>query len=228
LAWAGYSLLLIVANSSYYPQYYVQWAVPLCLLGGGLLDGRMGLIWRRSGHFPGFSPGVFLLLAVVSVGVLGGHVARQYQGIIHLVEHADSTYAHVAEYIQESSAPDAQVLVFEPNYTFLSSRAPAGAQQGRFLVDSYGEMLYVNLGLEGRSLGDLAAAALAGQKPVLQPTFWRLPAQEHVLAAFEQADYVVIDGRARYQLQPQTLSVIQGRSTEVFAFGVASVWKRER
>jgi len=61
----------------------------------------------------------------------------------------------------------------------------------------------------------------------LQPTFWRSPAQEAVLTAFERADYVVIDGRARYQLQPQTLTMIQSRSAEVFAFGVASVRKKE-
>ncbi len=228
IAWAGFSLLLIVANSSYYPQYYVQWAVPLCLLGGGLLDGRLGLIWPRWAHFRGFGSGVILLLGIVSVGMLGGRIVRQYRGILRMVDHTDSTYVQVAQYIQANSSPDAQVLVFEPNYTFLSSRAPAGARQGRFLVDSYGEMLYVNMGLEGRSLGELAGAALAGQKPDLQTTFWRLPAQEYVLAAFERADYVVIDGRARYQLQPQTLSVIQSGSTEVFNFGVASVWKRER
>jgi 4-amino-4-deoxy-L-arabinose transferase-like glycosyltransferase len=228
IAWAGFSLLLIVANSSYYPQYYVQWAVPLCLLGGGLLDSRMGLLWPPWARPRGIGPGMMLLLGIVFVGILGGHAVRQYQSIMHTVEHTDSTYARVAQYIQESSSPDAQVLVFEPNYTLLSSRTPAGARQGRFLVDSYGEMLYVNLGLEGRSLGDLAEAALAGHKPDLQPTFWHLPAQEHVLAAFSRADYVVIDGRARYQLHPQTLSVMQSRSTEVFAFGVASVWKRER
>jgi len=233
LVWAGYSLLLIVANSSYYPQYYVQLAVPLCLLGGGLLDMRIGPIWRSTADFrswPNFGSltlGGCILMTILAIGVLRGHIVHQYQDIMQRLGHTDATYAQVADYIQQNSSPDAQILVFEPNYTFLSSRPPAGVRAGQFLVDSYGEMLYVNLGVESQTLWELAKAVWMGQKSALQPTFWRSPAQEAVLTAFERADYVVIDGRARYQLQPQTLAMIQSRSAEVFAFGVASVRKKE-
>jgi hypothetical protein len=137
-------------------------------------------------------------------------------------------YTEVADYLSRNSAAGAKILVFEPNYTFLASRPPAGARPGHFLVDSYGEMLYENLEIPGRSLVALMKGVLAGQESELQSTFWRTPAQEQVLAAFDQAQYVVVDGRARYQLQPQTLAAIQARSTEVFVSGPASLRERRR
>lgn len=226
LAWASYSLLLIVANSSYYPQYYVQWAVPLCLLGGGLLDARLLTIPSGQRKLKSLPLGRWMLVAIVVLGLLGGQIAGQYNAIDQAIAGADSTYLQVAHYLRRHSSPDALVLAFEPNYTFLSSRAPAGAAPGRFFVDSYGEMLYVNLGIENQSLSDLARGTL-GEKPQLQPTFWREPAQSSVLSAFDRAAYVVIDGRARYQLSPQILAAVSERSEEAFAFGVSTVRARE-
>jgi hypothetical protein len=89
-------------------------------------------------------------------------------------------------------------------------------------------MLYVNLGIENQSLRHLFAAVLCGERPQLQATFWEQPAQQQVLSAFDRADYVVVDGRARYQLAPQSLAEIAARSSEACAFGVASLRKVER
>jgi hypothetical protein len=226
MAWAGYSLLLILANSSYYPQYYVQWAIPLCLLGGGLLDARLLAIRSDGTKVKSLTLGRWMLIAVVVLGLLGGQIVSQYRAIEQAVAGVESTYLRVADYIRRHSSPDAMVLAFEPNYTFLSSRAPAGAGPGRFFVDSYGEMLYVNLGIEYRSLSDLVKGML-GDKPQLQPTFWREPAQDSVLSAFDHAAFVVIDGRARYQLSPPILARVRARTEEAFAFGVAAVRVKE-
>ncbi len=226
LAWAGYSLLLIVANSSYYPQYYVQWAVPLCLLGGGLLDCRLWTIRSDRKWFRSLTVGRLVLTAAVVLGLLGGQIAGQYKAIEQAIAGVESTYVRVADYIRQHSSADALILAFEPNYTFLSSRAPAGAGPGRFFVDSYGEMLYVNLGIENRSLSDLVKAMLR-DKPQLQPTFWRESGQHDVLSALDRAAYVIIDGRARYQLSPQILATVRERSEEAFSFGVATVRVKE-
>ena len=230
LTWAGYTMALIIANSSYYPQYYVQLAVPLCLLGGGLLDARMwlGKLWHAvPGWIPKLTLGNVALIAILGLGIVSGQLPRQPRGIAKMLGQMDATYINLADYIRQHSAQDARVLVFEPNYTFLASRPPAGAQPGRFIVDSYGEMLYLNLGIQDKSLLSLTKAVLTGKKYKLQPMFWDKPAQVHTLAAFERAEYVVIDGRARYQLEPQTLAAMQARSTEVFASGVASLRKRD-
>ncbi len=230
VAWAGYTLLLILANSSYYPQYYVQWAVPLSLLCGVLFEHRVGAClwpqmaqWRDSGR----RVGAALVAGVLLFGLLSGEALRQCTGIGNLLARSDPTYYNMADYLRRNSAPQARVLSFEPNYAFLASRPLAGTQPGRFLVDSYGEMLYVNLGIGQRSLLDLVRAMLAGKKEGLQPTFWGRLAQEQVLSAFEQADYVIVDGRARYQLEPQTLAVIQARSADVFEAGVATLRRRQ-
>ena len=230
LAWAGFSLLLIMANSSYYPQYYVQWAVPLSLLCGALFDRRAwACIWPRvtQGRDLHWPVGAALGAGVLLFGLLSGEALRQPAGIWDLLAHSDPTYYNVADYLRRNSAPEARVLAFEPNYAFLASRPLAGARPGGFLVDSYGEMLYVNLGIEQRPLLDLMKAMLVGKKDGLQPTFWGRTAQEQTLSAFEQADYVVVDGRARYQLEPQTLAAIQARSADVFAAGVATLRRRQ-
>ncbi len=226
LTWAGYSLLLIVVNSSYYPQYYVQLAVPLCLLGGGLLDARLWAIRSDRTRVSSLTVGRWILIVVLVLGLLRGQIVAQYKAIKEAVAGVESTYVVIADYIRRHSSPDAPILAFEPNYTFLSSRAPAGANPDQFFVDSYGEMLYVNLGIENQSLPDLIKGML-GPKPQLQPAFWSEPAQDSVLSAFDRAAYVVIDGRARYQLSPQVLATVRERSEEAFAFGVATVRVKE-
>jgi len=229
LFWLGYTLALIVVNSSYWPQYYAQLAVPLSLLGGGLLDARAWPVWpwrSTEGHIHWLTLGALTFLTILLIGLVRGPVVNQYMNIVQMLSQTSPTYTKIADYLNQNSSTEAKVLVFEPNYTFLSSRPPAGAQPGHFIVDSYGQMLYVNLGIQERSLLTLVGAVLTDQKDGLQPMFWRAPAQEQVLAAFAQAQYVIIDGRARYQLQPQTLAAIQARSTEVLATGVASLRKR--
>jgi len=227
LSWAGWSLLLIIANGSYYPQYYVQLAVPLCLLAGGLLDERLKSIRGRAAP-SSQSLGLLGLVAILAFGVLTGKATLQYREIARLVQYSDSTYAEVAGYLREHSPPDATVLAFEPNYALLASRPIAGPSTEQFLVDSYGGMLYTNLGIQDQSLWDLGKRVLTGQKEELQTAFWRQPAQQQVLAAFERADFVVVDGRARYQVEPETLHTILERSSERFSFGVASLLVRDQ
>jgi len=233
VAWAGYTLLLIVANRSYFPQYYAQLAVPLSLLAGGLCDARISSILKAiltSERLPRLSgaAGWLPLLTATIIGLSSGALVRQYHDVVCLVAQTDATYVQVADALRQQSSPHAQVLAFEPNYTFLSSRRPAGEQATRFFVDTYGGMLYTNLGIESQPLSQLTRGALDSTRPELQATFWRQPAQHAALASFEQADFVVLDGRARYQLRPQTLLAIQAQSAQLFSFGIAGVRRREQ
>jgi len=229
LAWAAYTMLLIMANGSYWPQYYVQLAVPLSLLGGGLLEARLRSLWPRrgtAGRCGQMTVGVVALVVILGVGGATGWIAHQLTDTAMMLERVSPVYADVAAYLRQSTDPKDAVLVFEPNYTFLSSRPLAGASPGTWFVDSYGEMLYRNLGILERPLLALVGDVFAGTEGDLQETFWRAPAQEQVLAAFDRAEYVIVDGRARYQLAPQTLATIKARSTEVWAAGSASVRRR--
>jgi hypothetical protein len=221
---------LVMANASYYPQYYVQLAVPLSVLCGALLKRQVGasiqspLARERGSRLP---VGMLLGVGVLLLGLLSGAGWRQVTEIRDLLAYSNPTYYNVADYLRRSSAPEAKILAFEPNYAFLASRPLAGAQPDRFLVDSYGEMLYVNLGIEQRSMWSLVPGIIGGKKGALQTTFWGEAAQAQALAAFEQADYVVMDGRARYQLEPRTLAAMQTRSIEVIEVGVATLRRRQ-
>ncbi|MGC8787268.1 MAG: phospholipid carrier-dependent glycosyltransferase, partial [Anaerolineae bacterium] len=225
MVWVGYIMALIFFTSSYWPQYYVQLAVPLALLAGGLLDIQAwenGVRWRIS------TPNILRFLAAfLLIGLLSGRIAGQWTNVIRMLDAADSTYLEIARFLSENTESQSVVLAFEPNYTFLASRPLAGAQPGHFLVDSYGEMLYVNLGIREKSLPALLNAVLSGRRERLQEVFWRSPAQQQALAAFERADYVIIDGRARYQLEPQILKTIREQSTELFANSIASLRKKQ-
>ena len=221
LAWMGYTAALIVLNKSYWPQYYVQLAVSLAALAGALLAGRSWPAWHLGAV--GLTLGGLALLAILAVGLGGGRIGAQWAETLLLARETSPTYVDVADTLRQSSMSGAAVLVFEPNYTFLASRPPAGPRPGRFLVDSYGEMLYLNLGIAEQSMPELVRALLFVEEAELQRAFWRPPAQAEVLSAFERAQYVVTDARARYQLHPETLATIEARSVELFAAGPASL-----
>ncbi|HUT15874.1 MAG TPA: glycosyltransferase family 39 protein [Anaerolineae bacterium] len=229
LVWMGYTLALITGHWAYWAQYYVQLAVPLSLLGGGLLDARIRPDWRCSRAASSsrrVTLGALALLVMLVAGWATGAIAHQCADMTRMLAQVSPVYTEIAAYLRQNAGPDDPILVFEPNYTFLASRPPAGEEPGRFFVDSYGGMLYTNLGIQERPLLVLVGDMLAGTRGDLQRTFWRAPAQEQVLAAFDRAEYVIVDGRARYQLAPQTLATIKARSTEVWAAGFASVRRR--
>ncbi len=120
--------------------------------------------------------------------------------------------------------PDDQVLAFEPNYTFLGSRQPASTEAGQYLVDSYGGMLYAGMGISDSALAELLIRLLRGKSSAeAQTVFWRQPAQEQIVQASAGCSFLVVDGRARYQVRPQVLTELQEQSQEVFTFGVAAV-----
>jgi len=95
---------------------------------------------------------------------------------------------------------------------FLAAHPLAGAHEGNFFVDSYGEMLYQNLGLADKSVLDLVTKRSGQGRVLAADVFHQAPAQEHVLEMFSRAPYVVLDGRALKQLTPETLEYIQAHS----------------
>lgn len=225
VAWAGWCGLLIVANNSYWSQYYVQLAVPLSLLAGATLAWLQEHRSDKTVLGAAAYAGPVALVAVLAWGLLGGSITRQWRDTVVMTGDKSPSYIQISEYLRQIPA-DAPVLVFEPNYSFLASRVPAGFRPGHWLIDSYGEMLYWNLDIEARSLGELAGAVLSRQPMGVQEVFWRRLAQERALQAFERAQYVIVDGRARYQLHPDTLSQIEERSERVIERGSATLRRR--
>ena len=229
-AWAGLLSLLLLTSRTYWATYFSQLAVPFAILGGSLL--RRDLEWSRPGLLDRWvtTPLRWRALqtgALLAVLLLGwSRLILQYQTTRSALEQVKPTYTEMTSYIDQHLAPGVPILAFEPNYTFLSSHPPAGAREDSFFVDSYGEMLYRNLGIPDMSIPDLFVMWRRQQRSGTQEVFHGQPAQEEVLAAFFRTPYVVLDGRALKQLAPETSDYIRSHSRELQSAYAAELRER--
>ncbi len=217
LAWAAVMLLLLLGSRTYWATYFSQLAVPLSVLGGLLwsdeLDHTAPSLLDRLRLAP--SRYRLLQLGAVAALLLAGrsHVALQYSATRAALEQIKPAYVEISSHINQHVPPGAPILVFETNYTFLSSHPPAGGREGSFFIDSYGEMLYRNLGIPEQSIGSLLRAWPRQERQGSREVFQRQPAQSHLLTVFSRARYAVLDGRALKQLTGDTSAHIRNRSS---------------
>ena len=218
LGWSGTAALLMLTSRTYWATYFSQLAVPLAILGGLLLNQKLDL---RSGSILGRGFGALgryraALPATVLIAILlagRGRLRLQWDATREALEQIKPTYVTMAEYIKRRVPSDAAVLVFEPNFTFLTSHPPAGARDGSFFVDSYGEMLYRALGISDKSVSELVTMWQSQERLGAREVFHRAQAQVEVLTAFAGAPYVVLDGRALKQLAPESSAYVRSHST---------------
>lgn len=215
-AWAGMLSLLLLSSRTYWATYFSQLAVPFAILGGLVLADDLAErpLPFVPANIPPSRTGRFVQVALLALLIATGYSAlpRQWTTTRAALEQVKPSYVAIATAIDQSLPSDARILVFETNYTFLSSRVPAGSRDGSFFVDSYGEMLYRNLDIPGRSLSQLLAAWRREKPGETYPVFHRQPAQDDVLASFARAGYAVVDFRALKQLTPETASFLQSHS----------------
>ncbi len=217
LAWAGLMFALLLVSRTYWATYFSQLAVPLSILAGLLLNdqldhSRPSLVDRFStmGRWAWFALQLVVLVAVLAFSP--SRLWRQYTTTKAALEQTKPAYLEMSEHIKQHVPSDAPLLAFETNYTFLSSRRPAGARKGSFFIDSYGEMLYRSLGIPEMSTRDVFASWLGQERVGSLAVFHRQPAQTEVRRAFDQAPYVVFDGRALKQLTLETTEYLLDRS----------------
>jgi len=217
LAWAGLLLLLLLGSRTYWATYFSQLALPLSILGGLLLSGELDhsapslldcLPIPSQWSWPLLQT---LLLAMLLV--LGHSRLRlQYHTTKDALEQTKPVYVEIRSYINRHLPPNVPILAFETNYTFLSSHPPAGARDNTFFIDSYGEMLYRNLGIAAKSIPALLGDWLRPERVGSQDVFHRQPAQSEVLAVFSRTPYVILDGRALKQLTAETSAYIRNHT----------------
>jgi hypothetical protein len=223
--WAVLVLVLLLSSRTYWATYFSQLAVPLSLLGGLLLNTevnieRLSLVRRLPwlGHQRWFLMPVALLTAIVIVGYPS--LRRQFVATRAALQQTKPAYASISEYVMTHLPAGAPVLAFETNHTFLSSHPPACRDDGTFFVDSYGQMLYVNLGIPALGLGDSISMWLNQGRSGSQAIFHREPAQLEVRQIFDRARYVIVDSRAAKQLTEATSAYLLQRSEVLHsAFG---------
>lgn len=229
--WAGGVMALIIASRSYWGTYYPQLAVPLALLAGGTLAGVGEVLREREGRLLA-AVGPLALALFVGWGIFFGHFAVQLDSTRIWLRFHKPAFAEVARYLAEHAAPADAVLATDPLYGMLASRPLARAGGAPYLADSYGGMLYQNMGLaemgweDIRELRRRLAKDPHGNGDLTTSIFHLPPAQKDVLGAFAEARYVVIDRRAERQWAPATLAYIRAHALPIMTIDDVTLYQR--
>ncbi len=229
--WAGGVMVLITASRSYWGTYYPQLAVPLALLAGGTLAGVGERLREREGRLLA-AIGPLTLALFVGWGICFGHFAVQFDSTRIWLRFHKPAFAEVARYLAEHAAPADAVLATDPLYGMLASRPLARAGGTPYLADSYGGMLYQNMGLAEMGWKDILelrrrlAKDPHGNGDLTTSIFHLPPAQADVLGAFNEARYVVIDRRAERQWAPATLAHIRAHAVPILTMDDVTLYQR--
>ncbi len=224
VVWAAGILALFASARTLFPHYYSQLAVPLAVLGGGLVSRNLGRHAGATGNSPGrWRPAavrggqIALTVLVLLTNAQAG--ATQCGRARAVADQRSVNLRDVARYLAENTPPTSTVLGFQAMYALTGSRAPAGPAAGQFLIDSYGAMLFENLGLNESVIPEPSEREIwdamhdgAGQKAMLD------------LAS--RADYIVIDRQARWELNPEIITAMTADRTQVFESGKVAVYAR--
>lgn len=211
--WMFLSVLLLTYSRSFYQHYYIQLAAPLCLLGAAV--SLLPEIARRFFAGTQVSPRRVLqvaapaFLALVSLPLL----AVQWNWVV--TRQPDDIFAVVARYVNNAVPPGTPVLSTDEQFNILAARPPSRNETG-YLVDSYGHMISLGLGLNSRDLGELWSAVLSGDKDAWQPgerqdvygIMYRPAPQADFLDRASQVPLVVVHETGFTRLTPETQRVI--------------------
>ncbi len=216
LLWTFFSVVLLTYSRSFYQHYYIQLAAPLCLLGAGVVLlpalGRkllpVGGLRRMRAYV--VAAGLLLFVALPLIAV-------QWQGII--TRRPDRMFELVGRYVNDAIPPGAPALSTDEQFNLLAARPPSRNSTG-YLVDSYGHMISLGLGLNTRSWGDLWAAALAGKRvPPAQGersdvygVMWRDAPQADFLDRAARVPLIVLHSTGFNRLTPATQAAIAAES----------------
>lgn len=176
--WMFLSVLLFTYSRSYYQHYYIQLAAPICLLGAGLsllpeVVRRLSLSLRQArakATIASYNPQpttnnpqrlLYLALGAAIAALVSLPLFwAQWQGIV--TRRPDHIFEIVGRYVNDAVPPGTPVLSTDEQFNILAARPPSHNATG-YLVDSYGHMIALGIGLNTRSWSDLISSALKGE-----------------------------------------------------------------
>ncbi|HYP19236.1 MAG TPA: hypothetical protein VEY08_04110 [Chloroflexia bacterium] len=214
--WVFFSVLMLTYSRSFYQHYYIQLAAPLCLLGAAI--SLLPDLWRRLGPraaaaLPVLRFAAPALLALVLLPLL----LVQWNGIVTRRE--DRIFEVVGRYVNDAVPPGTPVLATDEQFNLLAARPPSHNATG-YLVDSYGHMISLGLGLHTRELGDLWSSVLSGrrneqatpgERPDVYGVMYRPVPQADFLDRVSRAPLVVLHATGRNRLTEETQEEIAER-----------------
>ncbi len=203
--WTLLVALTLLSSRSFYAHYVAHLALPLAALAGAL-PAALGRLLRAGGR--GRAVGV--AAAVVALLVLAPPAYNAAAGARR--PHPDRLYQILGRYAGDAVQPGRPVFALDAQIPFRAARPPARADRGRFIVDSYGMLLYHGLGIEGLPVLELARRAAQPLPPDPYAVMWRPRAQELLRESMARADLVVIDKTSDGRLTPETREWLAGRA----------------
>ena len=226
LIWTASILAALAFSRTFYPHYYVQLAVPLSVLAGGLVS-------RGSAEAEQGSAGVFqerghsrIILTAQVVVCLFAALTNWGAAQTQLVSARDvatpnTTFLReISRALSRWTTPTGTVLGFSPAYTLVASRRLVGPGDGQFMIDSFGYMQYISLGMEDDWLPD-------SPHPSIMDLLHGERAQSKIQEIAAQADYILLEPRAAWQLLPTTIDAMTAGYRLVYTRGKISLWAKE-
>ncbi len=219
--WSVPLLIIFIFSKSYHNWYYVQWALPLALIAGG--------IWSvfDGGARPAYRWGAVILLVLVALpfGLNEWHLERK-------VEY-DRVYGPSADFVRAEQARAEQnkldMFALDPGYPLMAALSPARLPNGKFLIDPSSYLLYLNLEMDRRGTGQLLGEALGMNRDrgKLTELFSRERAQSLILLGLKPGSWVVLDGKIALQgqLTPRSVEYVQAVSGPATAIDYANLYK---
>lgn len=198
LPWLALVVATLALNRSFYDHYGAHLTLPLAILAGAVpLVVARGLRADWGGRVVGL--GVAVAACALAIWLAPGtwQTIRQ--------QHEDRLYAIVSRYATDAVGPDAGILALDAQFSFRAARRPAREDHDRFLIDSYGTLLYHGLGIERASLAERLRRVVTeapGHDPY--PVMWRPQAQAQIRASVERSDLVIIDKTSDGRLTDDT------------------------
>jgi hypothetical protein len=227
ILWTFFSLLLFTYSRSFYQHYYIQLAAPLCLLGAGVtLLPRLRLAYYRRDVSAPASTGA---PAPARLGITARDLARgaipvvvlallaipllllQWSGITtrNCPHCSDPMFEIVGRYVNDAVPPGSAVLATDEQFDLLAARAPSRNDTG-YLIDSYGHMIYLGLGLNNRDWGALIGSSLKGEHGNDPYAVMHLPApQADFLDRASRAAMMVVHDRGLARLTSATVEALK-------------------
>jgi hypothetical protein len=224
IIWTFFSLLLFTYSRSFYQHYYIQLAAPFCILGAGVslaFMTRGERRWAKESQAEVLSPrkqsairnpqfAIRLVVALVSLLIVVPLLVMQWSGLVTRdCPHCnDPLFEVVGRYVNDAVPPGRPVLSTDEQFNILAARPPSHNSTG-YLIDSYGHMIYLGLGLNNRDWGDLISSVLHGVHGNDVYAVLHLPAaQADILDRARQAAMIVVHDKGFPRLTPDTIAAL--------------------
>ena len=205
LPWLALVIGALALNRSFYDHYGAHLSLPLAILAGALpLVVVRGLQADWTGRLVGVGLTAAACALVIWLGPATWDAIQERQ--------EDRLYTIVSRYATDAVGPDAGILAMDTQFSYRAARRPAREDRDRFVVDSYGMLLYHGLGIKDTPLTERLRRVISdtpGRDPYA--IMWRPAAQAQLRASIERSDLVIIDKTSDGRLTDDTRTWLAGR-----------------